>query len=217
MEQLAPLGPVYQAGTLSGNPVATACGLATLREISKPGFYEDLGAQDAGRWSAACRPRPTRPGMPFCGDSEGGMFGFFLFHELPQNYAKVMTTDRRAFNTLVPRPAGPRCLHRPGALRSRLHERRAHRCRYRSRPVAAAGDVFQTADAETTIAARRKLKNTWARKRDFGFLPYVFIGAVDYALDSPDVSSILGMDHGRSIGSIRMCSTLMCSSCTRSA
>jgi glutamate-1-semialdehyde 2,1-aminomutase len=49
--QLAPLGPVYQAGTLSGNPVATACGLATLREISQPGFFDALGAQDplAGR------------------------------------------------------------------------------------------------------------------------------------------------------------------------
>ena len=46
MEQLAPLGPVYQAGTLSGNPVATACGLATLKEIRKPGFFDALAAQD---------------------------------------------------------------------------------------------------------------------------------------------------------------------------
>jgi glutamate-1-semialdehyde 2,1-aminomutase len=53
MQQLAPLGPVYQAGTLSGNPVATACGLATLREISRPGFFEALGAQDPQRWSTA--------------------------------------------------------------------------------------------------------------------------------------------------------------------
>jgi|GEM_PF-1893252 len=45
MEQLAPLGPVYQAGTLPGNPVATACGLATLKEVCKPGFYEALGAK----------------------------------------------------------------------------------------------------------------------------------------------------------------------------
>ena len=43
MAQLAPLGPAYQAGTLSGNPVATACGLATLHEIAKPGFHETLG------------------------------------------------------------------------------------------------------------------------------------------------------------------------------
>ena len=99
MEQLAPIGPVYQAGTLSGNPVATACGLATLKEISKPGFYESLGFKTqlliSGLQGAA-----DKAGVPFCGDSEGGMFGFFLFPELPQNYAKVMTTDTKRFNTL---------------------------------------------------------------------------------------------------------------------
>ncbi|WP_137919983.1 glutamate-1-semialdehyde 2,1-aminomutase [Hydrogenophaga sp. 2FB] len=99
MEQLAPLGGVYQAGTLSGNPVATACGLATLREIRKPGFYEALSATTRslvdGLKSAA-----AAEGVPLSGDSEGGMFGFFLFDELPQNYAKVMTTDGPRFNTL---------------------------------------------------------------------------------------------------------------------
>ncbi len=99
MELLAPLGPVYQAGTLSGNPVATACGLATLREIQKPGFFEDLSRKTCalvtGLQSAA-----AAAGVPFCGDSEGGMFGFFLLPELPQNYAKVMTTDSPRFNRL---------------------------------------------------------------------------------------------------------------------
>jgi glutamate-1-semialdehyde aminotransferase len=56
-------GPVYQAGTLSGNPVATACGLATLREISKPGFFEAL-ARKRVRWSTACC-RPAKP-TPAC-------------------------------------------------------------------------------------------------------------------------------------------------------
>ena len=97
MEQLAPLGPVYQAGTLSGNPVATACGLATLRELQKPGFYEALSARTqslvAGLTQAA-----TQAGVPFCGDSQGGMFGFFLLGQLPQNYATVMTTDNASFN-----------------------------------------------------------------------------------------------------------------------
>ena len=97
MEQLAPLGPVYQAGTLSGNPVATACGLATLHELQKPGFYEALGARTqslvAGLTQAA-----TQAGVPFCGDSQGGMFGFFLLGKLPQNYATVMTTDNASFN-----------------------------------------------------------------------------------------------------------------------
>ena len=99
MEQLAPLGPVYQAGTLSGNPVATACGLVTLREVQKPGFYDGLAGRTqslvAGLTAAA-----SQAGVPFCGDSEGGMFGFFLMGQLPQNYATVMTTDGARFNTL---------------------------------------------------------------------------------------------------------------------
>ena len=99
MEQLAPLGPVYQAGTLSGNPVATACGLATLREIQKPGFFEGL-ARNTQRLVSGLQAAAGRAGVQFCGDSEGGMFGFFLMNQLPQNYAKVMTTDSPRFNRL---------------------------------------------------------------------------------------------------------------------
>jgi len=99
MEQLAPLGPVYQAGTLSGNPVATACGLATLHEISKPGFFDALSATTRllvdGLTQAA-----HQAGVPFSADCEGGMFGFFLLPELAQNYAKVMTSDSPKFNRL---------------------------------------------------------------------------------------------------------------------
>ena len=97
MEHLAPMGTVYQAGTLSGNPVATACGLATLREVQKPGFYDALALRTrslvTGLTGAA-----QAAGVDFCGDSEGGMFGFFLLSQLPQNYATVMTTDSPAFN-----------------------------------------------------------------------------------------------------------------------
>ncbi|MEO6363653.1 MAG: glutamate-1-semialdehyde 2,1-aminomutase [Caldimonas sp.] len=97
MEQLAPLGPVYQAGTLSGNPVATACGLATLREIARPGFFDALGARTrelvAGLISAA-----ESRGVAMAGDSEGGMFGFFFGAELPRNYTEVMATDKERFN-----------------------------------------------------------------------------------------------------------------------
>ena len=60
MEQLAPLGPVYQAGTLSGNPVATACGLATLREIARPGFFERWRRARAAS-STACSARRATP------------------------------------------------------------------------------------------------------------------------------------------------------------
>ncbi len=99
MEQLAPLGGVYQAGTLSGNPVATACGLATLAEIRKPGFYEALG-QRTRSLIEGLKAAADAEGVPFCGDSEGGMFGFFLLPELPQNYPTVMTTDGAKFNAL---------------------------------------------------------------------------------------------------------------------
>ena len=97
MEQLAPLGPVYQAGTLSGNPVATACGLATLKEIQKPGFFEALSQRTRslvdGLLSAA-----ESAGVAMAGDSEGGMFGFFFAGALPQNYGAVMATDKERFN-----------------------------------------------------------------------------------------------------------------------
>jgi glutamate-1-semialdehyde 2,1-aminomutase len=97
MEQLAPLGAVYQAGTLSGNPVATACGLATLREIQKPGFFDVLTARTQSLVQGLTQAAKDA-GVPFCGDSQGGMFGFFLMNTLPQNYATVMTTDGPRFN-----------------------------------------------------------------------------------------------------------------------
>jgi glutamate-1-semialdehyde 2,1-aminomutase len=97
MEQLAPLGPVYQAGTLSGNPVATACGLATLREIAKPGFFDALAERTrvilAGLIDAA-----EAAGIAMVGDCEGGMFGFFFASELPRRYGDVMATDSARFN-----------------------------------------------------------------------------------------------------------------------
>jgi glutamate-1-semialdehyde 2,1-aminomutase len=101
MSQLAPLGPVYQAGTLSGNPVATACGLATLAQISQPGFFEALSASTRslvdGLTGAA-----QDAGVPLLGDCEGGMFGFFFTapstRSLPQHYAAVMATDQPRFN-----------------------------------------------------------------------------------------------------------------------
>ena len=97
MELLAPLGPVYQAGTLSGNPVATACGLATLREISKPGFFDALSAKTRSLVDGLSQAAQAA-GVPFCADSEGGMFGFFLLPALPQNFSQVMKTDGPRFN-----------------------------------------------------------------------------------------------------------------------
>ncbi len=97
MSQLAPLGPVYQAGTLSGNPEATACGLATLKEISKPGFFEALAARTQSLVSGLTGAARDA-GVPLVGDSEGGMFGFFFADALPQNYGGTMATDNERFN-----------------------------------------------------------------------------------------------------------------------
>jgi glutamate-1-semialdehyde 2,1-aminomutase len=99
MEQLAPLGPVYQAGTLSGNPVATACGLATLEQIAQPGFYDTLAARTRSLIDGLSIVARAE-GIPFSADCEGGMFGFFLLPELPQNYSAVMASDGARFNTL---------------------------------------------------------------------------------------------------------------------
>ena len=99
MELLAPQGAVYQAGTLSGNPVATACGLATLHEISKPGFFEELSRKTRSLVEGL-KGAAAAEGVPFCADSEGGMFGFFLLPELPQNYPQVIKTDGKRFNQL---------------------------------------------------------------------------------------------------------------------
>jgi glutamate-1-semialdehyde 2,1-aminomutase len=139
--QLAPLGPVYQAGTLSGNPVATACGLATLAEINKPGFYEDLGRKTRSLISGL-QAEADKAGVDFCGDSEGGMFGFFFFKELPQNYAKVMTTDNARFNTLF-HGLLDRGVYIAPALYEAGFMSAAHTDADIAETVAAAGDVFK--------------------------------------------------------------------------
>ena len=98
MQRLAPLGNVYQAGTLSGNPVAVACGLATLKEVARPGFYEELGKRTRtlvdGLVSAAKR---SAPGLAFSGDSVGGMFGIYFAAAVPDRYAGVMACDIERF------------------------------------------------------------------------------------------------------------------------
>jgi glutamate-1-semialdehyde 2,1-aminomutase len=97
MSQLAPLGPVYQAGTLSGNPVATACGLATLREIARPGFFDAL-AERTDALVDGLAAEAQAQGIAFSVDHEGGMFGFFFAADLPQHYGAVMASDKERFN-----------------------------------------------------------------------------------------------------------------------
>ncbi len=97
MSKLAPLGPVYQAGTLSGNPVATACGLATLKLIQQPGFFEQLSARTRQLMGGFVKAAADA-GVPLTADSEGGMFGFFFAEHLPQNYQEVMARGTETFN-----------------------------------------------------------------------------------------------------------------------
>ena len=97
MEKIAPLGAVYQAGTLSGSPVAVAAGLASLEQIARPGFYDTLGAR-TGRLVAGLNAAAARHGVQFVADSVGGMFGLYFAQAVPRNYAEVMACDKERFN-----------------------------------------------------------------------------------------------------------------------
>ena len=142
MQHLAPLGPVYQAGTLSGNPVATACGLATLNEICKPGFFDDLSARTR-RLVSGLTGAAKAAGVPFCGDAEGGMFGFFLLPELPQNYGQVMQSDSPRFNRLF-HGMLDRGIYFAPALYEAGFVSAAHTDDDIAETVAAASEVFKT-------------------------------------------------------------------------
>ncbi len=80
MSSIAPDGPVYQAGTLSGNPVAMAAGLATLEKIDEPGFYEALGARTR-QLSDGLKSAAQDAGIPMATENQGGMFGFVFSDE----------------------------------------------------------------------------------------------------------------------------------------
>lgn len=97
MAHLAPLGAVYQAGTLSGNPVAVTAGLATLELISKSGFFEALTVTTQALISGLSKAAADA-GVAFSGASEGGMFGLFFRASPPKNFAEVMESDKDKFN-----------------------------------------------------------------------------------------------------------------------
>ena len=97
MEKIAPLGPVYQAGTLSGNPVAVAAGLATLKLIQRPGFYAELTAR-TGALCDGLAAAAKKHGVTFSAQSVGGMFGLYFRESCPHSYAEVMSCDKEAFN-----------------------------------------------------------------------------------------------------------------------
>ena len=97
MAQIAPSGPIYQAGTLSGNPVAMAAGLAMLELVQAPGFHDNLaaathalcdGLEDAAR----------EAGVAVTTNRVGGMFGLFFTSEKVDTYAQAIACDTAAFN-----------------------------------------------------------------------------------------------------------------------
>ncbi|MEX2205400.1 MAG: glutamate-1-semialdehyde 2,1-aminomutase [Myxococcota bacterium] len=98
MQRMAPVGPIYQAGTLSGNPLATAAGLAVLELAAEPGVYERLEA-GSKRLADGLERLAREAGLPFTASSLGGVFGFF-FHARPvRSYAEAQKADANAFKS----------------------------------------------------------------------------------------------------------------------
>ncbi|SHG36556.1 glutamate-1-semialdehyde 2,1-aminomutase [Massilia sp. CF038] len=97
MQHMAPVGAVYQAGTLSGNPVAVAAGMTTLGLIQQPGFYEQLSAQTA-KLATGLAAAAKEAGVTFCADAVGGMFGIYFSEQVPTSYAEMMAGDKTRFN-----------------------------------------------------------------------------------------------------------------------
>ncbi|MEJ8676397.1 glutamate-1-semialdehyde 2,1-aminomutase [Chromobacterium amazonense] len=96
MGKIAPLGTVYQAGTLSGNPLSVAAGLATLKLIQQPGFYETLGSRTA-RLAQGLADEAKKAGVTLSTDSVGGMFGFYFSAQAPKSYAEATGCDIERF------------------------------------------------------------------------------------------------------------------------
>lgn len=96
MDCISPLGGVYQAGTLSGNPVAVAAGLKTLEIIRREGFYENLTARTA-QLAEGFNRVAAETGVTFCSDYVGGMFGLYFAARAPQSYADMAASDTQAF------------------------------------------------------------------------------------------------------------------------
>lgn len=97
MAHMAPLGRVYQAGTLSGNPIAVAAGLATLKLIQAEHFYDNLSRQTR-KLSDGLQQAAREQGITFCADAVGGMFGLYFSEHIPTSYAQMMASDTTRFN-----------------------------------------------------------------------------------------------------------------------
>ena len=145
MQCIAPLGPVYQAGTLSGNPLAVAAGLTTLRILQAPGFFDRL-AQATRTLAAGLQRAAQQAGVTFSAECAGGMFGLYFAQRPPRSYAEVMATNRESFN--------------------RFFHAMLHEGVYLAPSAFEAGFVsaaHSSADIDTTVAAARRAFERMAR------------------------------------------------------
>ena len=143
MNHLAPEGPVYQAGTLSGNPVAMAAGLTTLRLIEKPGFHERLSATTA-QLTAGLREEASRAAIPLVTNHVGGMFGFFFTDEKRiENFQQVTACNQLRFQQFFHGMLAEGVYLAPSAFEAGFVST-AHDERDLDATIAAAGRVFTT-------------------------------------------------------------------------
>lgn len=143
MQCLAPLGAVYQAGTLSGNPVAVAAGLATLKLVQQPDFYEHLSVL-ARQLTDGLEKVAKQHGVDFSAQSIGGMFGLYFRATPPTSYAEVMTCDKEAFNRFFHAMLNEGIYMAPSAFEAGF-----------------VSSAHTSADIEQTIAAASKIFAAW--------------------------------------------------------
>ena len=141
MAAISPLGGVYQAGTLSGNPVAVAAGLKTLEIIQRPGFYENLTARTE-QLVQGFQAAAAAAGVAFCADSVGGMFGLYFSDSLPRNYGDMARSNTDGFKTFFHGMLDKQVAFGPSAYEAGFVSA-AHTPELIEETVAAAKEVFQ--------------------------------------------------------------------------
>lgn len=140
MEQVAPAGPIYQAGTLSGNPVAMAAGLAMLQLIQAPGFHDELSANTVSLTDGIL-DAAKKAGVPFSVNRVGGMFGLFFTDETVESYDQATKADVAAFNRFFHGMLERGIYLAPSAFEAGFVSS-AHGVEQRDATVAAAVEVF---------------------------------------------------------------------------